>query len=345
MRVREEARERAYRPGREEDALHRAGGAVLRLRWSGAPGAAAHGSGVRCGAALSGVPGARAGESRGAGGWAMSGYTVEDIPLGYAPVPPEMLLHRPKLKDADVKVWCAFAMHRNLRTGKTSAGVVRIAEILDVDRSTVTRAIARLIGAGFLIRRYQRRDEESGKFCDAEYTLAVGGKPVQLALVHRRTAGEDAAPDRGASARHGDADRDASRGASAHGKRSGKEDGKNPTTVGVKGEPLHRADTYVRKVSGECEMLGVPLDAAEKRNLGRYLKDLIQKQGANPTDLLRFSSHYATRRAENSKIRPSQAWADVAGGSGVDGGGASGRAGTGSTAVVGASEDLFEGEF
>ena len=273
----------------------------------------------------------------------MSGYTVEDIPLGYAPVPPEMLLHRPKLKDADVRVWCAFAMHRNLKTGKTSAGVVRIAEILDVDRSTVTRAIARLIGAGFLIRRYQGRDEESGKFSDAEYTLAIGGKPVQLALVHRRTADEDEASDRGASARHGGADRDAGRGASAHAKRSGKED-KSPTTVGAQGEPLHRADTYVRKVSRECEMLDVPLDAAEKRNLGRYVKGLIEKRGARPTDLLRFSSHYATRRAENPKIRPSQAWADVAGGSGTDGG-ISRRGGTSSTAVVGASEDLFEGEF
>ena len=91
-------------------------------------------------------------------------------------------------------------------------------------------------------------------------------------------------------------------------------------------------------------MLGVPLDAGERRNLGRYVKGLIQKQGASPTDLLRFSSHYATRRAENPKIRPSQAWADVAGGSGIVGG-ASGRGGAGSTAVVGASEDLFEGEF
>jgi len=270
----------------------------------------------------------------------MSGFTVEDIPLGYAPVPPEMLLHRPKLKDADVRVWCAFAMHRNLKTGKTSAGVVRIAGILDVDRSTVTRAIARLIEAGFLIRRYQRRDEESGKFSDAEYTLAIGGKPVQLALVHRRTADEDGAPDRDASLRHGGGHRDARRGASAHGKRSGKEDGKSPTTVGAQGKPLHRADTYVRKVSRECEMLDVPLDAAEKRNLGRYVKGLIEKQGASPTDLLRFSSHYATRRVENPRIRPSQAWADVAGGSG-----ASGRDGTGSTSVVGASEDLFEGEF
>ena len=91
-------------------------------------------------------------------------------------------------------------------------------------------------------------------------------------------------------------------------------------------------------------MLDVPLDAAERRNLGRYAKDLIQKRGARPTDLLRFSSHYATRRAENPKIRPSQAWADVAGGSGADGGSPR-RVGTGSTVVVGASEDLFEGEF
>lgn len=158
----------------------------------------------------------------------MSRFTVEDIPLGYAPVPPEMLLHRPKLKDADVRVWCAFAMHRNLKTGKTSAGVVRIAEILDVDRSTVTRAIARLIGSGFLIREHQKREEESGKFSDAEYTLAVDGKPVQLALVHRRTDDEDGTRNGDAPLRHGGGHRDANRGASAHSKRRSKEDGKNP---------------------------------------------------------------------------------------------------------------------
>ena len=265
----------------------------------------------------------------------MSRFTVEDIPLGYAPVPPEMLLYRPKLKDADVRVWCAFAMHRNLKTGRTSAGVVRIAEILDVDRSTVTRAIARLIEAGFLLRRHQRREEESGKFSDAEYTLAVGGEPVQLALVRRRTGVEDEAQDRDASLRHGGDHRDANRGASAHTKRREKED-KDPTIVGVQGKPLHRADTYVRKVTGECELLGAPLDAEERRNLGRYIKNLIEKQEVGVTDLLRFSNHYATRRAENPRIRPSQAWADVAKGSG---------GGSYSTAVVGASEDLFEGGF
>ena len=265
----------------------------------------------------------------------MSRFTVEDIPLGYAPVPPEMLLYRPKLKDADVRVWCAFAMHRNLKTGRTSAGVVRIAEILDVDRSTVTRAIARLIEAGFLLRRHQRREEESGKFADAEYTLAVSGEPVQLALVRRRTGAEDEAQDRDASLRHGGGSRDANRGASAHTKRREKED-KDPTIVGVQGKPLHRADTYVRKVSGECELLGAPLDDTERRNLGRYVKNLIEKQGAGVADLLRFSGYYATRRAENPKIRPSQAWADIARGS---------RGGGDSVVVVGASENLFEGDF
>lgn len=266
----------------------------------------------------------------------MSRFTVEDIPLGYAPAPPEMLLYRPKLKDADVRVWCAFAMHRNLKTGRTSAGVVRIAEILDVDRSTVTRAIARLIEAGFLLRRRQRREEESGKFSDAEYTLAVEGEPVQLALVRRRTGTEDEVRDRDASLRHGSDSRDANRGASAHTKRRKKED-EDPTVVGAQGKTLHRADTYVRKISGECKLLGVPLDATERRNLGRYVKNLIEKQGAGVADLLRFSSHYATRRSENPKIKPSQAWADVAKDSSVGGGD--------SIAVVGASEDLFEGEF
>ena len=265
----------------------------------------------------------------------MSRFTVEDIPLGYAPVPPEMLLYRPKLKDADVRVWCAFAMHRSLKTGRTSAGVVRIAEILDVDRSTVTRAIARLIEAGFLLRRHQGREEDSGKFSDAEYTLAVGGEPVQLALVRRRTDVEDEARDRDASLRHGGGSRDANRGASAHTKRREKED-KDPTIVGVQGKPLHRADTYVRKVSGECELLGAPLDTAERRNLGRYIKNLIEKQGASVADLLRFSGHYATRRSAYPRIKPSQAWADVARGS---------KGSDDSIAVVSASEDLFEGDF
>lgn len=270
----------------------------------------------------------------------MSRFTVEDIPLGYAPVPPEMLLYRPKLKDADVRVWCAFAMHRNLKTGRTSAGVVRIAEILDVDRSTVTRAIARLIEAGFLIRKRQGREEESGKFSDAEYTLAVGGKPVQLALVHRRTSEGDGSPPRDAASRHGNGRRDADRGASAHDKRRSKED-KNPTDVGVRGKPSHRPDTYVRKVAGECELLGVPLDATERRNLGRYVKGLIEKQGAGVADLLRFSSRYATRRAENPKVRPSQAWADVAANGGNGGRGLR----RDSTAVVGATQDAYEGDF
>ena len=53
-----------------------------------------------------------------------------------------------------------------------------------------------------------------------------------------------------------DDSRDANRGASAHTKRREKED-KDPTVVGVQGKFLHRADTYVRKISGECELLGV----------------------------------------------------------------------------------------
>jgi uncharacterized protein YciW len=105
---------------------------------------------------------------------------------------------------------------------------------------------------------------------------------------------------------------------------------------------LHRPDTYVKKVRQECDLLGVPLDAAERRNLGRYVEVLIAKHGAGANELLRFCSRYAMRRAENPKIRPSQAWADVTkeAGSGIS------RRGKGNTnVVVGATEDLFEGEF
>lgn len=88
-------------------------------------------------------------------------------------------------------------------------------------------------------------------------------------------------------------------------------------------------------------MLGVPLDATERRNLGRYVKGLIEKQGASAADLLRFSSHYATRRAENPKIRPSQAWSDVRGDPPARDGGQDGR----SVAIIGATEADYEGDF
>ena len=59
-------------------------------------------------------------------------------------------------------------------------------------------------------------------------------------------------------------------------------------------------------------MLGVPLDATERDRLGPYVKALIERDGATRRQMLLWAAHYSTRRSENPRIRPSQAWADMA---------------------------------
>ena len=92
-------------------------------------------------------------------------------------------------------------------------------------------------------------------------------------------------------------------------------------------------------------MLGVPLDATERDRLGPYAKALIERDGATRRQMLLWAAHYSTRRSENPRILPSQAWADVA---------ALWRAGDhrpgrprapDSIAVVGAVEADYEGDF
>jgi hypothetical protein len=115
--------------------------------------------------------------------------------------------------------------------------------------------------------------------------------------------------------------------------------------AGVEGEDSspspHRSDTYVRVIEVQSRLLGVPLDGDQLDKIGAYAKTLIEERSATRAQMLRWATHYATRRSENPKIRPSQAWADVADGWGDYGG--LPRRGA-STAVVGATEDLFEGD-
>jgi hypothetical protein len=103
----------------------------------------------------------------------------------------------------------------------------------------------------------------------------------------------------------------------------------------------HRSDTYVGVIEVQSRLLGVPLDGDQLEKIGAYAKTLLKERGATRAQMLRWATHYATRRSENPKIRPSQAWADVADGrqvvDGVPRGGVS-------TSVVGATEDLFEGD-
>jgi len=114
---------------------------------------------------------------------------------------------------------------------------------------------------------------------------------------------------------------------------------------GVRAALEHRADTYAGMIGAQSRLLGVPLDGDQLGKIGIYAKALIEEHGADPARMLRWAAHYATRRSENPKLQPSQAWADVvADGSGADGRGPR-RGGPRSNAVVGATEDLFEGDF
>jgi hypothetical protein len=103
----------------------------------------------------------------------------------------------------------------------------------------------------------------------------------------------------------------------------------------------HRSDTYVGIIEIQSRLLVMPLDRDELGKIGTYAKTLIEERSATRAQMLRWATHYATRRSENPRIRPSQAWADVADGWQNDGGLA--RRGA-STAVVGVTEDLFEGD-
>ena len=123
------------------------------------------------------------------------------------------------------------------------------------------------------------------------------------------------------------------------GNRQGVEPSGDPS--GVPASPGHRPETYAGMVEEQSRLLGAPLDGEELRNLRAYAGRLIGERGAGPLPMLRWASHYATRRAENPKVRPSQAWADVA--ADDRDGGRSPR--PVSTAVVGATQDAYEGDF
>ena len=104
----------------------------------------------------------------------------------------------------------------------------------------------------------------------------------------------------------------------------------------------HRPEMYAGMVEEQSRLLGVPLDGEEHRNLVAYARRLIEGQGAEPLPMLRWAARYATRRAENSKIRPSQAWADVVA---DELNGARGQAAAGSTVALEATEEAYEGDF
>jgi hypothetical protein len=118
-----------------------------------------------------------------------------NLPLGYAPVPREMIVYsKPdgnRMSSLEILVWCALAMHRDLRTGEAFPSNRRLARILRADERSVKRAISVLVEAGFLIRRQQTRDTETGRFTLTIYTLAVGGEPLCLPRVPQNSPGDN----------------------------------------------------------------------------------------------------------------------------------------------------------
>lgn len=83
--------------------------------------------------------------------------------------------------------------------------------------------------------------------------------------------------------------------------------------AGVRASPEHRPDTYVAMIDRQTKLLGVPLDREEKRNLAAYAEGLIGEHGATAERMILFVSRFCVRRGRGAKIKPSQAWADVAG--------------------------------
>lgn len=214
-------------------------------------------------------------------------YTVRDVPLGFAPIPPELVMWTDKggkpLTGTEIRVWSMLSMHRDLMTQKTTAGVVRMSKMLNVDRTTIQRAVNRLVEAGFLLHRKRRRDPESGTFTPAEFTLAIGGKPMRLGLVTTdEIADEEPDNHHDASAHSHDAHHDAHHDASAHTKRELKESGKESSPEGTD-KPV-TADEFVSYLAEELDTADVPYAAGWRGRHGKQFKECIGKDV--PTETL-----------------------------------------------------------
>ncbi len=226
--------------------------------------------------------------------------------------------------------------------GYCFAGQDTLAEMTDMSERSVREHLHNLEHAYGKIRREHRRKESGkgrGEFTsDGIWLLAPAHRlrpPRRGDVPHVNEPAENLAVGEKRAHRRKSLPPGGRKG--FPGNRQGVEPSGDPSAV-----LPHRPETYAGMVEEQSRLLGVPLDQEELRNLLTYAGHLIGEQGAGPLPMLRWASHYATRRAENPKIRPSQAWADVA--SESDNGRTTRRGATGSNAVVGASEELFEGD-
>jgi len=204
-------------------------------------------------------------------------------------------------------------------TGYAYCGQDTLAEMTDMSERSVREHLHNLEYAYGKIRREHRRKGGSGgrgKFTsDGIWLLAPahrlrpprsGDAPAEEEPAEKFADGEKRA--------HRRKTLPPARRQSLPGNRQGVEPSGDPsaTPVGARGAASeHRADTYVAMIERQTGLLGAPLDAGERRNLGVFVKGLIEERGATVEQMLLFASRYSLRRGQGAKIRFSQAWADV----------------------------------
>ncbi len=204
--------------------------------------------------------------------------------------------------------------------GYCFAGQDTLAEMTDMSERSVREHLHNLEHAYGKIRREHRRRQKGGgrgKFTSDGIWL--------LAPAHRLRPPRkgDAPPDEepaenfavGEKRTHRRQTLPPSRRRGFPGNRQGAEPPGEPSgaPAGVPAPPGHRPGTYVAMIDRQTDLLGVPLDSEEKRNLAAYLGRLIGEHGASPEQMVLFVSRYCVRRGRGAKIRPSQAWSDVVG--------------------------------
>ncbi|WP_273843890.1 helix-turn-helix domain-containing protein [Rubrobacter calidifluminis] len=219
----------------------------------------------------------------------------------------------------------------------------RLAAMTGLKERAVRTHLAALEEDGFIRRKARRRDGR--RTSDLIQLLIPEDElrlPAEIAASRKATGKKrhDLPAKNDANNRQNLPGKDQKKGQIEQSEYALEEDFANATSSssGADGKPPHRADTYVRMIEDQSRLLGVPLDDDEKLRIGSYAKNLIEKNKAGPPQMLRWAARLATRRAENPRIRPSQAWADVASCSG----GRRTRAGSESIAVVGVCEEDYD---
>ncbi len=238
----------------------------------------------------------------------MTDYTVSDVPLGFAPIPPQLVMWTDKdgkpLNGTELRVWSMLAMHRDLMTQKTSAGVVRMSDMLGVDRTTIQRAVNRLMQAGFLLHKPRSRDRETGEFRPAVFTLAVDHKPLKYGVIHHD-----------ASVHSHDAHHDAHHDAELHTKRDSKENEREEPLTGDASEAAPTPGQFVGYLREELDGADVPLlRNREERYAGEFNKLIKKSMGEDVLYKVCDRIVERWRGDDHKKLMAEQALEDVVNG-------------------------------